>query len=132
MTTETAPALKPVYLDLGPTAAYPRRRAGWFAGPRPGAPRLGTLRVVQDKKGRTADAADVAEYAVRETLDAVPAGVRTFALLGDGDGAEEYRATVGSDERGLVWDRCTCKAGRHAKRCKHLDALAAFISEGVI
>lgn len=126
----------PVYFDLGPSASYTRRRAGWFAGQGEHAGgRLGTLRIVLQKAKRSGDSTEVDEYGVQEEHDQRhPAGVRSFLLRNDTDVEQPdvYRCVVGSDAGGLVHDHCTCRAGAFGRACKHVAALGRFTTKGVL
>lgn len=123
----------PRYVKLGPTATYRRRRAGWFPG---GENRLGTLRLVLDRAGRSGDSTEVDGYAVQEELDlGLPAGIRSFLLENETEPDEygPFRCVLG----GMVaW--CGCEAGWYDTHraaptgCKHRDALSRLIDEGVI
>lgn len=127
------PRTGPHYLNLGPTATYRRRRAGWFPG---GDDRLGMLRLVLDHARRSTDTTEVDEYAVQEETDlGLSLTVRSFLLenLTDPDPFGPFRCVVG----GMVaW--CGCEAGWFDTRriqptgCKHRDALGRLVAEGIM
>jgi hypothetical protein len=119
--------VSPVYFELPSTATYSRRRIGWFPAA-DGADRLGTLRVVLELDGRSADYTEVDVYAVDEVEPRL-SQVRTFLLLNETDAEQEqpYEVTTVSG----VPVSCSCRAGKvKVNGCKHADAVERLIAEG--
>lgn len=126
-----ATTAQPRYFDLGSTASYSRRRAGWFPGSGGGDARCGTLRLVMELEGRSADATEVDVYAVQEQVQTPPLpGVREFLLLNETDDSQDdvYGVTC-------VWGvvvKCTCRAGKCRLVCKHSDSINRLIAESLL
>ena len=122
---------------LPPTKTYVRRDYVWFpadfAAFKDG--RIGSLTLVMQASRRPGARVETDTYGVDEEPNAgCPSGVRSFLLVNDTDAGQPdvYRCVVGSDAGGLVFDKCTCKAGLCKLICKHADALNHLIAEGVL
>lgn len=130
MTTATVTTLQ-----LAPTKTFARRRVTWIPGECGHADgRIGTARITLQtaKHNRDSDQSD--SYGVQESGDEYPAGVRGFLLRNDTDASQPdcYLCVVGSDAGGLVFDKCSCRAGKCGLACKHTAALTTLTSEGVV
>lgn len=117
--------LDKVTVDLEPTATYARREAAWIPGAEPGE---GVLEVWQWRGRRAGSKVEFDRYEVQPDE---PIGVygRAFLLLNttDPEQPDVYRCVVGPNPT------CTCKAGLcRVDVCKHRDALAALINDGVL
>lgn len=127
----TATLPRVVCLPLPATKTWKRRRVVWVPdeGERNDA-RQGTARITQCvKANRNSDADDFASYGVQEVLDA-PAAWREFLFLHDDDATQEQPYRVILARAGAT---CTCRAGiTGTPVCKHRDAIAAILSEGLL
>lgn len=132
--TVSAPIATHRYFDLGPTATYRRRRAGWFPGRGDrGDDRIGTLRIVLQKGKQPRDSDDVDEYGLQEELGTdVPLGARSFLLRNDTDFEQPdvYRAVI--YPAFPTASQCTCRAGSCRLDCKHTAAMAAIVAAGLL
>lgn len=122
---------------LDPTATYRRRDFVWFPAD-PGTyadGRIGSLTIVLQHSRKAGAKVESDTYGVEEERGRrLPEGVRSFLLVNDTDPAQPdvYRCVVGSDARGLVHDRCNCRAGQCKTDCKHVAALNRLIADEVL
>lgn len=105
-----------IVANLPSTAAHSFRSYAWTASAGPADPTDGLLTV-----GVSGGAVET--YGVTEVA---PIGGRVFVLAKSSEPVG-YQTTVG---RAPALDRCTCRAGRYGKRCKHADALRSLIEAG--
>ncbi len=123
-------------LELGPTATYAARTAVWVSNgsgevDMPSGeivPGLGKLTIRLRKAHAWWGRIETDTYAVQE-IEPEQMGTRLFLLLNltDPDQGEPYRVTVGGV------NNCRCRAGLVGRFvCKHQDAIAALIAEGIL
>lgn len=123
--------------SLEPTATYQRRDWIWI----PAAPgafadgRIGSLTIILQHSRKVNARQETDTYGVDECHQTDrPAGARVFLLVNDTDPDQPdvYACTVGTDDRGEVHGRCTCRAGANGKECKHSSTLNALLEEGLL
>ena len=120
--------------SIGGTKSYYDRRYVWVPCENHPDGRIGSLTIIcqKGKWGRPSDDSDT--YGVQDAHGKFPNGVRGFFLKNDTDDSQPdiYECIVGSDDSGLVHDRCTCPASqcRVPTPCKHKSVLSELISLG--